>query len=39
MSVEEEVELRDLVAQTLELNGCLPKIRVPYSDKPDRNFM
>ncbi|XP_068918356.1 centrosomal protein 43-like [Tenebrio molitor] len=27
MSVEEEVELRDLVAQTLELNGCLPKIR------------
>ncbi|XP_044269384.1 centrosomal protein 43-like [Tribolium madens] len=27
MSVEEEVELRDMVAQTLELNGCLPKIR------------
>uniref|UniRef100_A0A1Y1K7J3 FGFR1 oncogene partner (FOP) N-terminal dimerisation domain-containing protein n=1 Tax=Photinus pyralis TaxID=7054 RepID=A0A1Y1K7J3_PHOPY len=27
MSVEEDVELRDLVAQTLELNGCLPKIR------------
>ncbi|KAK4873349.1 hypothetical protein RN001_015378 [Aquatica leii] len=27
MSVEDDVELRDLVAQTLELNGCLPKIR------------
>ncbi|KAF5290291.1 hypothetical protein FQR65_LT11625 [Abscondita terminalis] len=27
MSVEDDVELRDLVAQTLEQNGCLPKIR------------
>lgn len=28
MSVEDDTELRDLVAQTLEANGCLPKIRV-----------
>lgn len=27
MSTEEDTELRDLVAQTLETNGCLPKIR------------
>ena len=28
MSVEEDTELRDLVAQTLEVNGVLNKIRV-----------
>lgn len=28
MSVEEDTELRDLVAQTLETNGVLNKIRV-----------
>lgn len=28
MSVEEDVELRELVAQTLESNGCLAKIKV-----------
>lgn len=28
MSVEDDTELRDLVAQTLEANGCLQKIRV-----------
>ncbi|KAJ8983475.1 hypothetical protein NQ317_014933 [Molorchus minor] len=27
MSVEEEIELKDLVAQTLESNGCLARIR------------
>ncbi|KAF2881838.1 hypothetical protein ILUMI_24339 [Ignelater luminosus] len=27
MSTEEDFELRDVVAQTLETNGCLPKIR------------
>ncbi|KAJ8919928.1 hypothetical protein NQ315_006457 [Exocentrus adspersus] len=27
MSVEEDIELKDLVAQTLETNGCLAKIR------------
>lgn len=32
MSVEEDTELRDLVTQTLEANGCLSKIKVstPY---------
>lgn len=30
MSTEEDTELRDLVAQTLESNGCLSKIRVNY---------
>ena len=28
MSAEEDTELRDLVAQTLEMNGVLNKIRV-----------
>lgn len=28
MSVEDDTELRDLVTQTLETNGCLAKIRV-----------
>ena len=28
MSVDEDTELRDLVAQTLETNGVLGKIRV-----------
>ncbi len=28
MSTEEDTELRDLVAQTLETNGVLDKIRV-----------
>lgn len=29
--VEEDVELRDLLAQTLEKNGCLSKLRVSYN--------
>lgn len=31
MSVEEDTELRDLLTQTLEANGCLSKIRVSPS--------
>ena len=30
MSVDEDTELRDLVAQTLETNGVLGKIRVGF---------
>ena len=30
MSVDEDTELRDLVAQTLETNGVLNKIRVCF---------
>ena len=30
MSADEDTELRDLVAQTLETNGVLGKIRVRY---------
>jgi len=30
MSAEEDTELRDLVAQTLEANGVLGKIRVNF---------
>lgn len=33
MSAEEDIELRDLVAQTLEINGCLSKIRVSRHHK------
>ena len=29
MSADEDTELRDLVAQTLEANGVLGKIKVP----------
>lgn len=32
MSTEEDTELRDLVAQTLETNGCLSKIRVSFDE-------
>lgn len=28
MSVDEDTELRDLISQTLEENGCFAKIRV-----------
>lgn len=34
MSVEEDTELRDLVTQTLDMNGCLPKIRVSFINLP-----
>ena len=33
MSTDEDTELRDLVAQTLETNGVLNKIRVSIDDK------
>ena len=31
MSADEDTELRDLVAQTLETNGTLGKIRVSFT--------
>lgn len=30
MSFEEDIQLKDLVSQTLETNGSLAKIRVNY---------
>lgn len=30
MSFEEDIQLKDLLAQTLESNGALAKIRVEY---------
>lgn len=37
MSVEEDVELRELVAQTLDSNGCLAKIKVHFTYKLNSN--